>query len=146
MVTWRNGWFDFVSFQVEQVKCQIEGGLKPGQVIVHVAQESGASMIVVGTRGLGSVRRTLLGSVSDYVLHHAHCPVVVCREWRHADSNHGSGTPPKSTTAYHVSILISGIRHMLYVLCSDTLSYCYRCPVIRSMASTEAIYMFPIMC
>jgi len=36
--------------------------------------------IVVGTRGLGSVRRTILGSVSDYVVHHAHCPVIVCRE------------------------------------------------------------------
>ena len=37
-------------------------------------------MIVMGTRGMGVVRRTLLGSISDYVVHHAHCPVLVCRE------------------------------------------------------------------
>ena len=34
----------------------------------------------MGTRGLGTVRRTILGSVSDYVLHHAHCPVCICRQ------------------------------------------------------------------
>ena len=36
-------------------------------------------MIVLGTRGQGTVRRTILGSVSDYVVHHAHVPVTVCR-------------------------------------------------------------------
>ena len=44
-------------------------------------------MIVMGTRGLGTVRRTILGSVSDYVLHHAHCPVIICKKWgRHVDA------------------------------------------------------------
>ena len=52
---------------------------KPGEVIVDLATEEKASMIVMGTRGLGTIRRTLMGSVSDYVVHHAHCPVVVCR-------------------------------------------------------------------
>jgi len=52
---------------------------KPGEVVVDLAMEEKASMIVMGTRGLGTIRRTLMGSVSDYVVHHAHCPVVVCR-------------------------------------------------------------------
>ena len=34
-------------------------------------------MIVMGTRGLSPLRRTVLGSVSDYVLHHANLPVAV---------------------------------------------------------------------
>ena len=53
---------------------------KPGEVIVETAAEEKATFIVMGTRGLGSVRRTLMGSVSDYVVHHAKCPVMICRE------------------------------------------------------------------
>ena len=54
-------------------------GNRPGETIITEAKENEAVMIVMGTRGLGSVRRTILGSVSDFVLHHAHCPVVICR-------------------------------------------------------------------
>jgi nucleotide-binding universal stress UspA family protein len=45
---------------------------------VEEAAAEKADMIVMGTRGLGTVRRTVLGSVSTYVLHHAPCPVVIC--------------------------------------------------------------------
>ncbi|UGT67822.1 universal stress protein [Nocardia gipuzkoensis] len=38
-----------------------------------------ARMLVVGSRGLGAVRRELLGSVSTAVTRHAHCPVAVLR-------------------------------------------------------------------
>ena len=65
--------------QMKDVKMRCDGGLKPGSVIVNVASEEGAGMIIMGTRGMGTLRRTILGSVSDYVVHHAHCPVVVCR-------------------------------------------------------------------
>ncbi|WP_433716020.1 universal stress protein [Nocardia sp. CA-084685] len=41
-----------------------------------------ASMLVVGGRGLGAVRRVLLGSVSAAITRHAHCPVTVV----HTDS------------------------------------------------------------
>ena len=58
----------------------MEGGMKPGNVLVQAAEDEKATMIVMGTRGMGTVRRTILGSVSDYVVHHAHCPVVVCRK------------------------------------------------------------------
>lgn len=51
----------------------------PGEGIVQAAKEINASFIVTGTRGLGKVRRTILGSVSDYILRHAPMPVVVCR-------------------------------------------------------------------
>ncbi|PAA45915.1 hypothetical protein BOX15_Mlig015031g1 [Macrostomum lignano] len=49
----------------------------PGQALVAIATEEDASLIVVGNRGIGALRRTFLGSVSDYVLHHAHRPVAI---------------------------------------------------------------------
>jgi nucleotide-binding universal stress UspA family protein len=36
-------------------------------------------MVVMGTRGQGTVRRTIMGSVSDYVAHHSKVPVLVFR-------------------------------------------------------------------
>jgi nucleotide-binding universal stress UspA family protein len=56
--------------------------LRIGQVdleIVALAEELGAGLIVMGSRGLGGVRRALMGSVSDSVVRHAHCPVLVVR-------------------------------------------------------------------
>lgn len=51
----------------------------PGEGIVKSATELDAALIVTGTRGLGNIRRTLIGSTSDYILHHAHAPVMICR-------------------------------------------------------------------
>ena len=62
-----------------QYKFHVEEGTTPGQQIHHLAKTLGAGMIVIGTRGQGTVRRTILGSVSDYVVHHSHVPVTVCR-------------------------------------------------------------------
>jgi nucleotide-binding universal stress UspA family protein len=50
-----------------------------GKSIVAAAEAERADMIVVGTRGLARAGRWLLGSVSDHVVHHAGCPVLVVR-------------------------------------------------------------------
>ena len=50
------------------------------RAIVDLAEELGAGLIVMGSRGQGGVTRALLGSVSDSVVRHAHCPVLVVRE------------------------------------------------------------------
>lgn len=49
----------------------------PGQIICDVAKSNSADVIVVGQRGLSAFSRALLGSTSDYVLHHSDIPVVV---------------------------------------------------------------------
>ena len=51
----------------------------PGHSIVQAASANKAGMIVVGSRGQSLLRRTIMGSVSDYILHHAHMPVIVCK-------------------------------------------------------------------
>jgi nucleotide-binding universal stress UspA family protein len=48
--------------------------------IVILAEEIGAGLIVMGSRGHGRIRRALLGSVSDAVVRHAHCPVTIVRD------------------------------------------------------------------
>lgn len=48
-----------------------------GEVICRIAKEKEADMIVMGSRGQGVLRRTFLGSVSDYVIHHCRLPVTV---------------------------------------------------------------------
>ncbi|WAR25502.1 YQA3-like protein [Mya arenaria] len=52
---------------------------KPGEVVCKIAEEEKCKLVVTGTRGLGKVRRTFLGSVSDYIIHHSHVPVLVVR-------------------------------------------------------------------
>lgn len=52
---------------------------KPGETICAIAREERATMIVTGSRTQGKFRRAILGSTSDYLVRHAHCPVVVCR-------------------------------------------------------------------
>ena len=53
---------------------------RPDAAIVWLAEEMGAGLVLVGSRGLGAMRRTLIGSVSDSVVRHAHCPVMVVRK------------------------------------------------------------------
>jgi len=48
----------------------------PGQSLCAYAEALPASVIVMGTRGHGGLRRAVLGSVSDYIVRNAPCPVV----------------------------------------------------------------------
>ena len=73
--------------EVEQVKAAggrvVEAHLSmgsPDAEIVKLADDIGAGLIVMGSRGLGGIRRALIGSVSNSVVRHAHCPVLVVRE------------------------------------------------------------------
>lgn len=51
----------------------------PADVILEFARNRSAGLIVVGSRGLGTVAGALLGSVSSKVVHHADRPVLVAR-------------------------------------------------------------------
>jgi nucleotide-binding universal stress UspA family protein len=52
----------------------------PAAETVDLAEELGVGLVVVGTRGLGGIKRALMGSVSGAVVEHAHCPVLVVRD------------------------------------------------------------------
>ena len=55
----------------------------PADEIIDAAKELGADLIVIGSRGWGEIRSVLLGSVSERVLHLAHCPVLIVRPTEH---------------------------------------------------------------
>ncbi|QIN80378.1 universal stress protein [Rubrobacter marinus] len=52
---------------------------RPAEEIINLAEEVGAGVVVVGSRGLGALRRAVLGSVSESVVRYAPCPVFVVR-------------------------------------------------------------------
>lgn len=83
----KHGAREFVDEQAERIEA--EGGKvkdahlafgTPEQEIVKLGEELDAGLIVVGSRGLGGIRRALLGSISDSIVRHAHCPVLVVRK------------------------------------------------------------------
>ncbi len=51
----------------------------PGEEILRVAEKEKMDTIVMGSRGLSTVSKLLLGSVSHNVLHNANCPVTIVR-------------------------------------------------------------------
>ncbi len=52
---------------------------QPAEVIIEVAKQQQADLIVVGSRGLTGIKRYLLGSVSSKVSEHASCSVMIVR-------------------------------------------------------------------
>lgn len=52
----------------------------PDRRIVELAEEEAADLIVVGSHGYNRLERLLLGSVSDAIVHHAPCKVLVVRD------------------------------------------------------------------
>ena len=60
----------------QHVAAQVGYG-HPAQVMLEAAAD--ADLLVVGSRGHGSVADVLLGSVGQYCVHHAHCPVLIMR-------------------------------------------------------------------
>lgn len=78
---------EFVDKQAERIEAD-GGSIKdahlafgePEGEVVKLGEELDAGLIVTGSRGLGGLRRALLGSVSGSVVRHAHCPVLVVRE------------------------------------------------------------------
>jgi nucleotide-binding universal stress UspA family protein len=50
---------------------------EPASAICTFAKDRSAAAVVIGSRGRGGLKRALLGSVSDYIVRHAPCPVIV---------------------------------------------------------------------
>jgi nucleotide-binding universal stress UspA family protein len=69
---------------------QISG--EPAATLCNIADSWGADLIMVGSHGRKGLSELLLGSVSNYVMHHANCSVLVVHH------NNGKLTTPAETT------------------------------------------------
>jgi nucleotide-binding universal stress UspA family protein len=61
---------------------------EPGRAIVADAKSWNADIVIVGSHGHGFLGRVLLGSVSDYVVHHSPCSVLVARKKPNVNGHH----------------------------------------------------------
>jgi nucleotide-binding universal stress UspA family protein len=88
--TWRQQWEEFERQGLEVLRShqkeaanagvsaefqQISGS--PSRIICQVAREWQANLIIIGHRGRSGLSEMLLGSVSNYVMHHAPCSVLM---------------------------------------------------------------------
>ncbi|XP_050267150.1 universal stress protein PHOS34-like [Quercus robur] len=66
------------SKSVHDVKVEVvEGDAR--NVLCEAVEKHHASILVVGSHGYGAIKRAVLGSVSDYCAHHAHCTVMIVK-------------------------------------------------------------------
>jgi nucleotide-binding universal stress UspA family protein len=61
---------------------------QPARTIVEHAREGGCDLVVMATQGRTGLSHLLMGSVAEYVVRHAHCPVLTMR----ADADIGTAT------------------------------------------------------
>ncbi|XP_077240706.1 universal stress protein A-like protein [Tasmannia lanceolata] len=52
----------------------------PRNVLCEAVEKHQATILVVGSHGHGAIKRAVLGSVSDYCAHHAHCTVMIVKK------------------------------------------------------------------
>ncbi|MDF2703628.1 MAG: UspA [Rubrobacteraceae bacterium] len=57
---------------------------RPVEAIVEQAEEIGAGLVIVGSRGMGRLGRLVMGSVSTGLAHRSPCPVLIVREGEEA--------------------------------------------------------------
>ena len=62
-----------------QFNYKIIKGADPGYDIVQYSENHKNDLIVIGARGLGAIKETFLGSVSNYVLHKSKIPVLIIK-------------------------------------------------------------------
>ncbi|KDP21925.1 hypothetical protein JCGZ_03063 [Jatropha curcas] len=63
----------------------LEGDAK--DKISQATEQMDVDLLVVGSRGLGKIKRAFLGSVSDYCAHHAKCPILIVKPPKETASN-----------------------------------------------------------
>lgn len=78
----------------------------PGRSICELANTWSADLIMVGSRGLKGLKEMFLGSVSNYVTHHAPCSVLIVRADIHSESEQTSSEAEESSVDHQPELTI----------------------------------------
>lgn len=70
------------SMGAETTESYLESG-RPADVVLNFSEQLGIDLLVMGSRGHGAFGRIAMGSVSEEVVHHASCPVLMVRGGEH---------------------------------------------------------------
>lgn len=62
-----------------EINLLLEAG-SPHQTIVKIAEQTQPDWIIMGSRGASNIKEIVMGSVSQYVLHHVSCPVMIVKD------------------------------------------------------------------
>lgn len=112
---------------------------EPDVEIVALAEKLGAGLIVLGSRGLGGVRRALMGSVADSVVRHAHCPVMVVHGDPVAFPTRillaADGSKEVQLALKTAVDLAASTDSELHVVVVEELAYAYDAPAVKSSTS-----------
>ena len=122
----------------------------PVEVITRLAAEREMDLIVIGSRGLSGVEAFLLGSVSEGVLHHAHCPVLLVRgvhalqeapEWKRIllASDGSEGACQAAGAALEIAQKFAASLDVLNVQDASSLSY-RLLPFLPVDSATPTVY------
>ena len=92
---------------------------RPGEMLCHIAAEEKSAFVIVGCRGMGALKRTIVGSVSDHILKHAICPVILCHEPSNTSgggegrrNRHSSEKTPLKSTSRNQSLVGNEQQHV----------------------------------
>jgi nucleotide-binding universal stress UspA family protein len=109
----------------------------PVEVLTGASRE--AEMLVLGSRGLGSVKGFLIGSVSQSVLARARCPVVLVRAGVRTEGEHlpASDGRPSAGTPYRDVALALDLRYP----CNDLLAFAFESAAVRG-APLRAVHVW----
>ena len=67
----------------------------PGRTICEVARNQDIDLIVIGSHGRAGLKELFLGSVSNYVMHHAPCSVLVVHPREKTEQHYSTQPPPE---------------------------------------------------
>ncbi|KAG8084912.1 hypothetical protein GUJ93_ZPchr0010g7327 [Zizania palustris] len=100
---------------------------EPARKLTEAVHSVPLQWLVVGSRGIGAVKRVLMGSISTYVVNHATCPVTVVREKEHYfdlpdGCYHGLSNGWQAKQILHCSVLFFGFYRSWH-LCTSWLPH-----------------------